>query len=75
MCVCVCVCLSVQALLLEPMTFDIEFLHGGQRSNGSSRKARTDRQTHTQTDGRYQVHYLPPFAVDKNVHRDVEGLY
>ncbi len=35
--------------------------------NGSSRRALTDRQTHTngRTDERYQEHYLPRFAVDK----------
>ena len=31
----------------------------GQRSNGSNRRARTNTQTYKQTNGRYQVHYLP----------------
>ncbi len=30
-------------------------------------KILSSKQTNKRTDGRYQVHYLPPFAVDKNV--------
>ncbi len=33
----------------------------------------TNTQTHTRTDGRYQVHYLPRFAVDKNGYKWMEG--
>ncbi len=29
-------------------------------------KQSSDRQTHGRTDGRYQLHYLPRFAVDNN---------
>ncbi len=49
-------------LTLTP-TFDLD-LHTeyqGRRSNGSGVRALTDRRM----DGRYQVHYLPRFAVDK----------
>ena len=37
----------------------------GHRSNGSDRRARTDKQAHRQTNGRYQTHCLPCFAIDK----------
>ncbi len=36
-----------------------------------NRRAHTDKRTDRRTDGRYQVHYLPRFAVDKNV--DISG--
>ncbi len=35
--------------------------------HGSSRRARTSRHTNGRTDGRYQLHYLPRFAVDNNI--------
>ena len=42
----------------------------GRRSKGSDRRARTNTQTNRQTNGRYQTHYLPSFAVDNNSVRD-----
>jgi len=43
----------------------------GQRSNGSNRRAptdkRTDAHTHAHTHGRYQTYYLPCYAVDNKV--------
>ena len=39
----------------------------GRRSNSSAKRVVTDRRTDRRTDGRYQVHYLPRFAVDKNI--------
>ncbi len=38
----------------------------GGRSNGSDKRVWTNTQTNKQTNGRYQTHYLPCFAVDKN---------
>ncbi len=35
----------------------------------SRTKFQTDRQTHKRTDGRYQLHYLPRFAVDNYVQK------
>jgi len=39
----------------------------GQRSNGSNRRAPTDKRTDTHTHGRYQTYYLPCYAVDNAV--------
>jgi len=36
----------------------------GQRSNGSNRRAPTDKRTDTHTHGRYQTYYRPCYAVD-----------
>jgi len=46
----------------------------GQRSNGSNRRAPTDKRTdtHTHTHGRNQTHYRPCYAVDKN-NSDIVG--
>ena len=42
----------------------------GQMSNGSNRRAPTDKRTHTHTHGRYQTYYLPCCAVDNKPHDD-----
>jgi len=36
----------------------------GQRSNGSNRRAPTDKRRHSHTHGRYQTYYLPCYAID-----------
>jgi len=38
----------------------------GKRSNGSNRRAPTDKRTDKHTHGRYQTYYRPCYAVDKN---------
>ncbi len=45
----------------------------GLRSNGSAVRAQTDGQTDGQTDRRYQVHYLPRFAVNNKTRWPGEG--
>ncbi len=47
---------------LAKVKVDLHARDEGRRSNGSARRVVTD----GQTDGRYQVHYLPRFAVDKH---------
>ncbi len=49
---------------LARVKVDLHAKDEGCRSNGSARRVVTDRRTDGQTDGRYQVHYLPRFAVD-----------
>ena len=46
----------------------------GQSSNGSNRRAPTDKRTDTQahTHGRYQSYYLPCYAVDNNDQRSTD---
>ena len=39
----------------------------GQRSNGSNRRAPTDKRTDTHTHGRYQTYYLPCYVVDNYI--------
>ncbi len=39
----------------------------GRRSNGSAVRVQTNGQADRQTDRRYQVHYLPRFAVDNKL--------
>ncbi len=50
--------------ILARVKVDPHAKNQGHRSNGSAVRAQTDRQTNGRTDGRYQVHYLPRFAVD-----------
>ena len=40
------------------------------RSNGSNRRAPTDKRTDTHTHRRYQTYYLPSYAVDNNIAND-----
>ncbi len=46
------------------------------RTRQSRAPKQTNTQTYTRMDGRYQVHYLPRFAVDKNgnINNDPEAL-
>jgi len=56
-----------------PLTYDLDLQSQGQgrpscqksRSNGSNRRAPTNRRTHTR--GRYQMYYLPCYTVDKEM--------
>ena len=45
---------------LAKVKVDLHTESQGRRSNGSAVRVQTD----GQMDGRYQVHYLPPFAVN-----------
>ncbi len=49
---------------LAKVKVDLHAKGEGRRSNGSARRVVTDGQTDRRTDGGYQVHYLPRFAVD-----------
>ncbi len=51
-------------LNLAKVKVNLHTEYQGHRSNGSAMRVSTDRQT----DGRYQIHYLPRFAVDKNLY-------
>jgi len=51
---------------LDKVKVDPHAKNQGQRSNGSNRRAPTDKRTHVRTHGRYQTYYLPCYVVDKN---------
>ena len=51
--------------ILAKVKVDSHTKNQGRRSNGSAVRAQTNRRT----DGRYQVHHLPRFAVDNKVDR------
>ena len=50
--------------ILAKVKVDLHAKVEGRRSNGSSVRVQTGVRTDRQTDRRYQMHYLPRFAVD-----------
>ncbi len=56
---------------LAKVKVNVHTKYQGRRSNGSAVRAQTgghpNGRTDRRTDGRYQLHYLPRFAVDKHV--------